>query len=392
MKKLLLILLLVPLFSNAQVDLSIDTVFHRSGVGGHFDKGLEYYSIPGWADTPQDYSCSVTNNGSSNATNVYLRVQVHLSNSLYFESFSDSVDIPAGLSDSLFVNNAFSDWQYFSSVKVTYMLFQDSIDVQAANDSSQYILSSHDDYSKSHPSIVNGTISPFDVSDSTFSIGSIFEFYQDGTFGGIEIFVDSITDPSALVFAQAYKLDTLSGLFYWADQGSDYSAVLGAQKLCFSNPVQFVASDKILVTVGTYLQDVHFRSIKVTDSTEIAGVSWTGIVSYYDPNIGHVDITILREEDCFYSLPENESTPSFTIHPNPSANQVQLIYELRESQKVAVSVVDLSGKEVFNLELGEQLSGSQNVKIDLSGLANGTYFVNLTSSNFAVSERLIIQR
>ncbi len=66
--------------------------------------------------------------------------------------------------------------------------------------------------------------------------------------------------------------------------------------------------------------------------------------------------------------------------PNPATGQVQVQYELLESTRLNLRVIDLSGRIVENLFEGRQNPGQHNLAFDTQRLAPGQYYIQLRSN------------
>jgi len=78
------------------------------------------------------------------------------------------------------------------------------------------------------------------------------------------------------------------------------------------------------------------------------------------------------------------------VSPNPAAEQV--IITLNESSGAAamVSVVDLTGKEVFQTTTTAG-NGTQNIAINTSAFGNGMYIVNVSTNGITSSKKFIVR-
>jgi hypothetical protein len=65
--------------------------------------------------------------------------------------------------------------------------------------------------------------------------------------------------------------------------------------------------------------------------------------------------------------------------PNPSSGQVFVFFSLNLSGNTSLLLEDLAGETVGNWNLGEEPSGTQRTKIDVSNMAPGIYFLILQS-------------
>lgn len=73
------------------------------------------------------------------------------------------------------------------------------------------------------------------------------------------------------------------------------------------------------------------------------------------------------------------------VYPNPSAGRVNVV--LPELDNFNVVVSDIQGKRV----LDQEFTQATQVELDLTGLAKGVYIVQINSSAFSSSEKLIIR-
>ncbi|HDQ99787.1 MAG TPA: T9SS type A sorting domain-containing protein [candidate division WOR-3 bacterium] len=80
----------------------------------------------------------------------------------------------------------------------------------------------------------------------------------------------------------------------------------------------------------------------------------------------------------------------FSVGPNPVRGaSVRLNWNLAAERSVRTSVFDAAGRLVKRLELGSARGG--NARLDISGLAVGTYLVRLDGSH-APTQKLVVQR
>lgn len=78
------------------------------------------------------------------------------------------------------------------------------------------------------------------------------------------------------------------------------------------------------------------------------------------------------------------------VFPNPSTTTINVSFELKESELVELSLLDITGKQIFAKNLGN-IFGIQSETISCENLEKGTYFLKLTSENFSLSEKIIIE-
>lgn len=72
---------------------------------------------------------------------------------------------------------------------------------------------------------------------------------------------------------------------------------------------------------------------------------------------------------------------SLSVYPNPASNFVTVKYKFTSSSTATAIVKDLTGKTVMTNELGKNLFGEQEFKLDISSLANGLYIMEMFVNN-----------
>lgn len=99
------------------------------------------------------------------------------------------------------------------------------------------------------------------------------------------------------------------------------------------------------------------------------------------------DTIVINVQSCT-GIKENElNTSAFTIYPNPSGGQIEIITEKEFFGKCIVSVFDPEGQLVYR----EETANSGIVHTDLSRLAKGTYFIKLESGDMNATQKIILQ-
>jgi hypothetical protein len=86
-----------------------------------------------------------------------------------------------------------------------------------------------------------------------------------------------------------------------------------------------------------------------------------------------------------------KNTFDLTLFPNPAQQQVTLDYQLIEKSQVQITVFDTLGKVVLQTNKEQQLAGKQQVKLNISGLATGVYYVEMRVNNGVVVEKLVVE-
>lgn len=79
------------------------------------------------------------------------------------------------------------------------------------------------------------------------------------------------------------------------------------------------------------------------------------------------------------------------IYPNPASNEVNIGLKLRQPGQIEISIFDSSGSLVDQIKKGSFGSGAYLFNYQPNNLAPGIYIVRVSSNNFSVNKKLVIQ-
>lgn len=86
-----------------------------------------------------------------------------------------------------------------------------------------------------------------------------------------------------------------------------------------------------------------------------------------------------------------DSESGFMIYPNPANDRVTVAFETVASEKVEISIFNLSGMLVKNVDLGTRPEGRHDAIINVANLSPGTYILRLTMGSQHSSSKFIVQ-
>lgn len=78
-----------------------------------------------------------------------------------------------------------------------------------------------------------------------------------------------------------------------------------------------------------------------------------------------------------------------SVYPNPFTDQVTIAYDLKNSSDVAVTVYDMSGRMIKNIQKANQKSGINNLTIQTKDWKTGIYFYSLKTNSGQINGKLI---
>jgi aminopeptidase N len=76
--------------------------------------------------------------------------------------------------------------------------------------------------------------------------------------------------------------------------------------------------------------------------------------------------------------------------PNPVAGNTVIVFNLPKASFVNLSLYDLNGKKLMTMADKNAEAGQNEIEVDLSQLANGTYYYTLKTDNFVSSKKLVL--
>ena len=80
------------------------------------------------------------------------------------------------------------------------------------------------------------------------------------------------------------------------------------------------------------------------------------------------------------------------IYPNPISSSSQLTYQLEESGKVSIKIMNMLGKEVANIFDGFKNTGSHKLEINSNHLNSGLYFMVINQGNMSAVQKIVITK
>jgi len=82
------------------------------------------------------------------------------------------------------------------------------------------------------------------------------------------------------------------------------------------------------------------------------------------------------------------------IYPNPVRNVAHVVYTLNNSAEVTVKLVDITGKVIFNRNMGNQSVGHHSFEFSVEnlGLDNGVYFYSIITNRQVHTGKLIVNK
>lgn len=87
---------------------------------------------------------------------------------------------------------------------------------------------------------------------------------------------------------------------------------------------------------------------------------------------------------------ENAGFDHLSVYPNPAQNLLNVSFRLDENQAFEIRMISATGKVVYS-QTTDDFTGYYVNTIDVSDMAKGVYFLNLTNENGSVNKKVVIK-
>ena len=189
--------------------------------------------------------------------------------------------------------------------------------------------------------------------------------------------------------------------FYHTQAGHPYT---GAGNPIIGYPHRHVVRD---VPTGTW-GDASFLSSAPAVNTNItktyslnlnpawdkSKMEFVVFMNYYNTSTGAdarevINVNHIKYDQLVVGVEENDlAISALRIHPNPTSGNLNVNFELEQSENVTIEVLDLLGKSISVQNFGTLVSGAQKLNMDLSDLNSGIYFVKINAGNKVSTQKV----
>lgn len=130
-----------------------------------------------------------------------------------------------------------------------------------------------------------------------------------------------------------------------------------------------------------YCDDITLTMFTTGQTSRIDGFLFTDRVAILS-SLGCMPSTV--------SVHTNSISNYISLYPNPSNGNFTLNLKLNKEQNVSVTVLNILGEKVF--ELNQQKTGNENISLDISNQPNGIYFVHINTLSQSVIKKMVINK
>jgi hypothetical protein len=92
------------------------------------------------------------------------------------------------------------------------------------------------------------------------------------------------------------------------------------------------------------------------------------------------------------AIAEHNVVRDLRLVPNPATQETELDINVAEEVNMVIEIYDLSGRKVKHISSGNFLPGETSIKLNISDVEQGYYFIRLSGKDFELNTPLIITR
>ena len=157
----------------------------------------------------------------------------------------------------------------------------------------------------------------------------------------------------------------------------------------------------LLFTVGLRAQSIYFNYTNGTNASynleDVRKITFDADIMnlhFWDSSVYAWNVSTIGYYQYDASLNVHEwlniaNAWDVSIYPNPSDGNQSIKLKLPQATELSFSIIDISGKQIYQQKLGELSKGEYTFPIDWSNASAGSYTIILKSNDFSVTKKLI---
>ena len=102
---------------------------------------------------------------------------------------------------------------------------------------------------------------------------------------------------------------------------------------------------------------------------------------------GSITVNVIRGTT---PVKEVSSADVVNLFPNPASTSINLWYSVSRAEKISITIFDITGNKISEINKGNVAVGSHEEKIDISSFSKGVYFVKVQTGDYVVSKKFVV--
>ncbi|MBL4577529.1 MAG: T9SS type A sorting domain-containing protein [Flavobacteriales bacterium] len=227
---------------------------------------------------------------------------------------------------------------------------------------------------------------------------------SDGTNGAINLIVSGGSSPYVFEWSNGDNTQTISGLATgdYTVTVTDNSGCKSFETITIGSPDPIVATAAIGNSTGI---DDGSINLSVSGGTPGYAYSWDNGSSTEDISglaPGAYIVTITDGLGCIYTdsfmvqgnvgIDAIAGSAAISVHPNPFNHSTNVSINLKQPANTTISLYDVAGRQVYFIDKGLLSRGLHAQEIEASKLPGGIYFLQVSTPESVLNEKLIINK
>lgn len=376
-------------------DLKLDEV--NFGSMGSWGATLPYYQVPVDQIAPVTYWAVASNIGAMDQTNTAIDVDVN--SGTFTGSSAAGFTLTVGSTDTLILTTDYTAASATGSHAAVYTLGSDNTDADPSNNSASMTFDVTDYiYARDNGTVEGGSYN----AGNAYEIGNIYDIVTGTTLYGLNVTPATTSAGNPLIYAKLYSIDPGTGDFIFVEQSDDYAldaSEFGTEVyLPLLSSQSLNAGESYLVVVGAYGDGGASNDlVTATGGTSEAQTTFyfdgTDQTWYYTTSTPFVRMNF--DQDLWIAQSIEENPANFTVgqnYPNPFNGNTNVNINLNSAEEVTVEITDLTGKVIAVTNEGVLAAGNHTIEINSNGLAAGTYYYSVITSNGKVTKAMNVAK
>jgi len=122
------------------------------------------------------------------------------------------------------------------------------------------------------------------------------------------------------------------------------------------------------------------------------GLAVRGDEDIIDMNyIQYLEVDTFELSSTSTSINNNNLDLKFSIYPNPANNNLTLDFTSENSNKSILSITNIIGEKIKESQINT-VAGINTFNLNLEGINNGVYFINLINNSSKSTKKLVISK
>lgn len=385
-----------PQFDLKYVDAQAATDFDFSTSPGFV--GPKYSMIPTTQQQDVKIAQYLTNNGFGTLTNVKSNFDLTTPSGTTNIVATGSASVTKGLGDTIIHTiNITTEGDYSAN---NFAAYSDESDEDSTNNISNFSWKTH--FGGDIYAMDDDSVDGVDFGDNgLYLTGNEFDILNNVDATGIDVYIATNNTYQSTVGMPIYAtiFDFTQATPTEIDRSDDY--ILSASDnnkwitIPFSAPVSLTNNTAYFAGIGS----AGSGAPTATSNDFVIGTSGvsnkqTSFLYYGSEDTWYYTTTTPMVRLNFtpgLATKTLDNSLKVNVYPNPAKNKIVVDYNTAFNGDVNISIVDLSGRTVYNQTVANQVAGNNKVELNVNNMNAGVYQVVISSNSSSVTKKLVIK-